>query len=81
MSRSQVESRLGKPLDEEVACSILLEASALIPQGKRNALAAVPNFRDSARLLDAIQHLFSGDRTRDMSALSADRVSPVSQKF
>merc|ERR1711888_327616 len=72
MSRSQVENRLGKPLDEEVACSILLEASALNPQDKRNALAAVSDFRDSAKLLAAIQHLFSGDRDRDGSALVAD---------
>ena len=72
MSRSQVETRLGKSLGEEVACSILLEACALNPQDKRNALAAVSNFKDSAKLLAAIQHLFSGDRDRDGSALVAD---------
>ena len=69
MSRSQVESRLGKSLDEEVACSILLEACALNPQDKRNALSAVTNFKDSAKLLDAIQHIFSGERARGGSAL------------
>ena len=79
MSRSQVENRLGKPLDEEVACSILLEASALNPQDKRNALAAVSDFRDSAKLLSAIQHLFSSDRNKDGSVLVADHVLPASQ--
>ena len=54
VSRSQVENRLGKPLDEEVACSILSEACALNPQDKRNALAAVSDFKDSAKLMEAI---------------------------